>query len=1258
DPTNELADRVSTDALTDAVGEILATPVTSDIRIDEYVVEPAIEIHLTEETITTTQLKTTHEETVEPIAVTEEVSQQSLAASAHTDTVEEAEKQAHQPVVLDPTTELADRVSTDALTDAVREITATPVVTDIPTDEHVVERPIEVPPKEEKITTTEATKTQEETLEPTAVTEEVIQKPLITEEVLQQPLVTPSHAEIVEDIKEDEHQLIVPEATTESADRVSTDALTDAVREILATPVTSDIRIDEHVVEPAIEIRLTEETITTAKVRTTEEQTVEPIAQTAELLQEPLITEEFLQQPIVPPSHVEIIEDSKKEDHQTVVLEPTTELADRVSTDAVTDAVREIIATPVDTDIPTDEHVVERPIEVPPKEEKITTTEVTKTQEETLEPIAVTQAVMQQPLITEEVLQQPLVTASHVEIVEDSKKEDHQPVVLEHAAELADLVSKDALADVVREIMGTPFVTDIPADEDVVERPIEVPSTEEKITTKEVTRTEEETVEPIAVVEEVLHQRLVTSPDTEGVGKVTEECHEGEVLEATKELVERVSSETVIAAVCEILSAPVIIESLPVENVVDETIETSLLRSVPDASGEMEITTFPELIAAEEERNKSLDNIQKVVEQLASVPEVVMTSTEETKREDGQSVIADKPNEDVAEDMSWEALTGVVGEILNTTVVTYLPVVEHNVQQTLKTETMSETPLLPSLSESKDELKTMSSREKTTIDEEERTEASGTKQQELQESSLTPSITEIAVESTREEQVAERINSETSSEIVGHILATPITVHLPSVEHSILEDTEHEPSLGRTLSASLDEASDQLDKLVFSTDSLAVEKITEVEVRKHDEVQQPAITSVTTQQIQVRTTEDQSPSNADTKTEEAAERVSSEVLNDVVREIISTPAAVDIPTTDIIPDNKITTIEGEADKKSDVTISSVLEQEVPVVLPAEVVTEEKLLLTDTTLTEEPQLSPPASVMGIKVEPTATEDAIAKHEVESLSLESSNEIVSETAYTLVSATLPFVDDKSKATEHIEQPVILSESSVMEESGVIRENVISITTITTTADAEQTSAEKQSLSNDQKEIEEEETLSTDLSPESVKQVSTAPITTDISLVETSFITSADTIDVHIEKHVEKQVDSITATSVTEHVAKPVTGASAMYFEDTTHDIVTIPTANDRIEIVAPVEEVKQPTYTSIEVVHETITVTPEVDSDKKEISYVQTQLHESDEVMSLPNIITSSESEQVPVQSTPTVISEQPDQETSLQDNVLGSALKIV
>ncbi|CAF1984798.1 unnamed protein product, partial [Rotaria magnacalcarata] len=338
----------------------------------------------------------------------------------------------------------ADRVSTDALTDAVRETIVTRVISDIPTDEHVIERAIEVPSTEETITTTQPKTTHEETAEPMPV----------TEEVLRQPLGTSAHTETVEEAEKQEHLPVVLEPTNELADRVSTDALTDAIREITATPVVSDIPTDEHVVEPAIEIHLTEETITTAKVTTTEEPAVEPIAQTAELSQEPLIIEEFVQQPLVIPSHVEIVEDSKKEDHQTVVLEPTTQLADRVSTDALTDAVGEILATPVTSDIRIDEYVVEPAIEVPPKEEKITTTEVTKTQEETLEPTAVTEEVIQKPLITEEVLQQPLVTPSHAEIVEDSKKEDHQPVVLEPAAELADLVSKDALADVVREIMG------------------------------------------------------------------------------------------------------------------------------------------------------------------------------------------------------------------------------------------------------------------------------------------------------------------------------------------------------------------------------------------------------------------------------------------------------------------------------------------------------------------------------------------------------------------------------------------------------------------------------------------------------------------------------------------------------------------------------------------------------------------------------------------------------------------------------------
>ncbi|CAF4343741.1 unnamed protein product, partial [Rotaria magnacalcarata] len=86
-------------------------------------------------------------------------------------------------------------------------------------------------------------------------------------------------------------------------------------------------------------------------------------------------------------------------------------LADRVTTDALTDAVREIIGTPVISDIPTDEHVIERAVEVPLTEETITTTELTTTQEERLQPVAV----------TEEILHQPLVTTTDTETVEDSK---------------------------------------------------------------------------------------------------------------------------------------------------------------------------------------------------------------------------------------------------------------------------------------------------------------------------------------------------------------------------------------------------------------------------------------------------------------------------------------------------------------------------------------------------------------------------------------------------------------------------------------------------------------------------------------------------------------------------------------------------------------------------------------------------------------------------------------------------------------------
>ncbi|CAF2081466.1 unnamed protein product, partial [Rotaria magnacalcarata] len=632
-----------------AVPQIIERSLISRTTTDQHILERTIEIPSTQETITTTEVTTIHEHTVEPTTATEEVVQQQLLTSVHTEIVEDSKKEAHQPVVVELKTELADCISADALSDAVREIIAAPVINDIPTDEHILERPIEVPPTEEQITTTQVTITQEETVEPVPVTEEVLhqplikaevsQQPLIKEEVLQQPLVTQSHLETVEDSKKKDDQPIVLEPTTEIADRASTDALTDAVRETTATQVASDIPTDEHVIKRAVEVPLKEETITTTELTSTQEERLQSVA----------VTEEVLHQALVTITDTETVEDSKKEDHQPVVLEPTTELADRVSTDALTDIVRKIIGTPVISDIPTQEHVIERAIEVPSTEEKISTTEVTTTQEATVQPVAVTEHFLHQPLVTEEVSQQPLVTPSHLETVEDSKEEHYQPVVLEPTTELADRVSADALTDAVREIIGTPVISDIPTDEHVIDRAVEVPLTKETKTTTELTTTQEERLPPVAVTEEILHQPLVTTTDTETVEDTKKEDRQPVVLEPTTELADRVSTDALTDIVRKIIGTPVISDIPTQEHVIEPAVEVPLTDETVTTT---EVTTTQERtlepVAETEEVlqqpliTEEVSQQPLITEEILHQPLVTSTDTEiadDSKKEERQPVV-------------------------------------------------------------------------------------------------------------------------------------------------------------------------------------------------------------------------------------------------------------------------------------------------------------------------------------------------------------------------------------------------------------------------------------------------------------------------------------------------------------------------------------------------------------------------------------------------------------------------------------------
>ncbi|CAF4986630.1 unnamed protein product, partial [Rotaria socialis] len=71
----------------------------------------------------------------------------------------------------------------------------------------------------------------------TVLEEEKIKPADLKDEELQHPIVTSSNIQINDEIIQDDPQKPVTESTTKPADHVSTEALTEAPREIIAIPV-------------------------------------------------------------------------------------------------------------------------------------------------------------------------------------------------------------------------------------------------------------------------------------------------------------------------------------------------------------------------------------------------------------------------------------------------------------------------------------------------------------------------------------------------------------------------------------------------------------------------------------------------------------------------------------------------------------------------------------------------------------------------------------------------------------------------------------------------------------------------------------------------------------------------------------------------------------------------------------------------------------------------------------------------------------
>ncbi|CAF4820652.1 unnamed protein product, partial [Rotaria sp. Silwood2] len=150
-----------------------------------------------------------------------------------------------------------------------------------------------------------------------------------------------------------------------------------------------------------------------------------------------------------------------------------------------------------------------------------------------------------------------------------------------------------------------------------------------------------------------------------------------------------------------------------------------------------------------------------------------------------------------------EALTAVVHDILATPLAVHLSTIDHKVKQITEPEQQVEQPSLAEVTEVTKPGKQVLPSEVITT-EKETSKPSDTIQKELQQPSITSSVIETVQETTTteshpppaqetiEEQEADRLTSEALTAVVHDILATPLAVHLSTIDHKVKQITEPE----------------------------------------------------------------------------------------------------------------------------------------------------------------------------------------------------------------------------------------------------------------------------------------------------------------------------------------------------------------------------------------------------------------------------------------------------------------------------------
>ncbi|CAF4115431.1 unnamed protein product, partial [Adineta steineri] len=1310
--TEDAAEHLSSEALTEAVREILGIPTAVGELQNDAVVEKRPEITADEankesEQVSTSifRQQTAAEEEQQPNIEAEVEERQLLSKTSSVDeTVTETE------VTEDDQREIEEQLRTEAeylvseiLYEALREIIPDSFSTDLPSTDLSLEKTSEVTDEEslkasselfpssfEHMTTIEEEHTREKDVEHVEV--EPSTKVSSTIETDEETTTTSS----------DQH-LDHEKATTEdAAQHLSSEALTEAVRQILSTPLNVHL--------PSVEQSLSS--------ISTEPAALEINEQIPATREDSTIIFTLEQKP------------SESEQHMGEVLKTSNE--EPLSIDSLSETVRHILAAPLNVHLPSITSVTEKPaieevLETPSAKSHITTVEqiitttTTTTEEEQAQPKDIEQNDMKPLSKTSSIVE---TTEERRASTEDKTKEMN-----------AEYLSSEALTEAVREILATPLTVHLPSVDTKTEavEVLDQPSTSISAECSRITETIEEQLPlPKEIHEEVILARPVES--TVGVDESAEE-----VLRKAED--EAIPSDSLTGIVRNILSTPLTVH----HPTVDVTTEK--------AAEEPSYSHYEQVTSIEDKPISGIDIQQDHVEQPRK-PSLTTTTVQETVPED-------KTQEIVAENLSTETLTEVIREILATPVAVHLPTVDHTIKTVAETEHQDEIPSTDLRMENVQQVESVISSPVTTSEEEilKSTEPSFTTDttEKTTLEHYQPSLDE-----TRNETEVESSTSDALTETVREILATPLSVHLPSVgskiEKPTIQTEEESETLPLQTSTSIFEQ--------ITTTTTEEQQIPQRDIQ-HDTIEPSTKRPSITETVQETVTEAHQPSTDDKTKEIEADHLSSEALTEAVREILATPLTVHLPFVD----NTITTTSKTQQQNEipSVDSSTQIQEQISITMPESETTDMKDVqpeshkVTFDTETEQEKI---------------TEDLAKETEAERLSSEALTETVREILAAPLTVHLPSVDVKSETAESIEKPsqeqlptsmmestskqdivtdqVPVSQDTIEHETVLkTQEPILETTTTTTTTIREEETTSDRHLPSSVRKESREEVVSTDSLTETVRQILATPVPVHLPSVPTREVeqisetdkveprsksssitetvqerTSEDTTQEVEAEHLSSEalteaVRLILATPLTIHLpsvdAKTETTKeneeplTAVSIEDTqkidsvsdepvlekstiiTHTVKETTTENEEsnVEDKFIPTDVSQSSDSLVELTHEIITTSPVDDKSrttieseevlpssdslaeivhqvfaspaksahtkevsKKERSNIQSQSSESIEEESSTSKSTSSDSDQIPLRSTSTDINEEQNEESFLQDSTSSSENKTV